>query len=310
MNTSRSLLTTWLMTIAALLVWARCDTVVPVEPPRLVVEGFVDAGKPLPTVRLAQSRPVTDPYPLDGQTAVTDAEVALVMNGERIAYEPMPGQPGRYEPVAPPPTVPPRATLRFEATWADQHVMAESRVPPPIQIDSFRLVIPDKPVAGIILDSLFIESSDSDSLLVDSLRVGAEQGFVYLIEASLAWTVDFDEVDADSAYWVRGQLRPILSGTLDDFFFRPEQIFRERGARRGAAGERRWTGVYAVPVVEEEDPLPPHALRVALIRSGRDYALFASSRDDPSRREPTSNVTGGLGIVAGLSVDTVWVQVE
>lgn len=310
MSPPRTIIVPWLCAVAALLVWARCDTVIPSEPPRLVVEGFVDAGKPLPTVRLAQSLPVGEPYPLDENTAVTDAEVALVVNGERIPYRPVAQVPGRYEPALPPADVPARATLMLEADWQDQHVVAESQVPPPIQVDSLRLTIPDEPVAGIILDSLFIDPSEADSVVVDSLRFGAEQGFVYLIEVTLAWTVDFDEVGADSAYWIRAQLRPDLDGTLDDFFFRPEQIFRERNARIGVAGERRWTGVYAVPVTREDDPLPPHALRVALLRSGQDYALFASSRDDPSRREPTSNVTGGLGILAGLSVDTSWVQVE
>jgi hypothetical protein len=105
-------------------------------------------------------------------------------------------------------------------------------------------------------------------------------------------------------------LRPYLPVSLDDFFFKPEQIFREQEAAKRPGLRRAWTGVYAVPVAAEDAPLPPHTLRVALIRSGQDYARYASSRDDPQRRDPTSNVAGGVGILAGISVDSLRIQVE
>ena len=57
-------------------------------------------------------------------------------------------------------------------------------------------------------------------------------------------------------------------------------------------------------------PLPAHHLKASLIRSGADYARFASSRDAPERREPITNVEGGLGIVAGVSVDSLVVAVS
>ena len=98
--------------------------------------------------------------------------------------------------------------------------------------------------------------------------------------------------------------------TFDDFFLRPEQIFRERNTPRDALGRRSWTGVYAVPVETRQTPLPPHPLRVAIIRSGQDYARFISGRDDPERREPPSNLDGAVGIFAGLSVESLRVQVE
>ncbi|HET6567292.1 MAG TPA: hypothetical protein VFG50_04950, partial [Rhodothermales bacterium] len=39
-----------------------CDAVQPTEDPVLVVEAFLDAGKPLPRVRLGQTTPLSQPY--------------------------------------------------------------------------------------------------------------------------------------------------------------------------------------------------------------------------------------------------------
>ena len=95
-----------------------------------------------------------------------------------------------------------------------------------------------------------------------------------------------------------------------DFFLLPGQILRERTATRAGSEQRTWTGVYAVPVESKDAALPAHTLRVAVLRSGQDYARFATSRDAPDQREPQSNITGGLGIVAGVSVDSLRIDVQ
>lgn len=311
MTSARHIGITWALLVGGLVLWARCDSVVPQEGPLLVVEAFVDAEAPLPTLRLWQTRPLGQVYPFDGTTAIADAEVAVRLGGREVLYQPLDGQPGLYGPIQPQ-AVPDRMPLSFEATWRDQHAAATSAVPPALNLDSVRVNIPDEPVDGIILDSLFIDPSTLDSLQLDSLRTGAEQGLVYLVEVTLWWTADFEETGPDSAYWVRTQLRPEFASQpiFDDFFLRPEQIFRERDAARDSQGRHAWTGVYAIPVETRTTPLPPHPLRVAVIRSGQDYARFAASRDDPKRREPTSNIDGAIGIFAGLSIDSIRVQVE
>jgi len=302
---------TWALLVAGLACWARCDTVAPQEDALLVVEAFFDAEKPLPTVRLWQTRPLSQAYPFDATTAVEDAEVTLALGAEPIPYHPLEAEPGRYRP-AQTRAVPTRMPLAFEAMWRGQHATALSTVPPALTLDSIRIAVPDEPVDGIILDSLFIDPVQLDSLQLDSLRTGAERGLVYLVEVTLLWSVDFEETGPDSAYWIRTQLKPLLPSrpTFDDFFLRPEQIFRERETPRDERGRHYWTGVYAVPVETRDTPLPAHTLRVALIRSGQDYARFVSSRGDPERREPVSNVEGAIGIVAGLSLDSIRVQVE
>ena len=311
MTKARHIVIAWALLATGLVVLARCDTVVPQEGVLLVVEAFVDADKPLPTIRLWQTRPLGQAYPFDAATAVLDAEVALVLGATQVAYRPLEGQPGRYGPATSQ-LVPPRAPLTFEATWRDQRATARSTVPPRLTLDSVGVVAPEEPVDGIILDSLFIDPIQLDSLQLDSLRTGAVRGLVYLVEVTLWWTVDFAEVGPDSAYWIRTQLKPFLPTrpTFDDFFLRPEQILRERETTLHIHGRRSWTGVYAVPVDTRQTPLPPHPLRVSIIRSGQDYARFVSSRDDPERREPASNFEGAIGIFAGLSLDSLRVQVE
>ncbi len=311
MNRARHIVLPWVLLVATLACWARCDSVTPDEAARLVVEAFVDAEEPLPTIRLWQTRPVELSYSFDASTAASGAEVMVGLGGERVAYQPLQGEPGLYEPARPQ-TVAARMPLTFEATWQGRRVTAQSSVPPALALDSICVNVPDEPVDGIILDSLFIDPVLVDSLQFDSLRTGAEAGLVYLVEVTLWWTVDYPELGPDSVYWVRTQLRPQLPSrpTFDDFFLRPEQIFRERNTPRDGLGRRSWTGVYAVPVETRETPLPPHPLRVAIIRSGQDYARFVSGRDDPERREPPSNLDGAIGIFAGLSVDSLRVQVE
>lgn len=289
--------------------WTRCDSVVPEQDAVLVVEGFFDAGKPLPPVQLRQTRPLNTPYPAGAATAVNDGSVTVTIGSEDIVYRPDASQPGRYLPETLT-TLPARARLAIAASWNDQRAEAETIIPPPIHIDSLRIAVSDTPVAGIILDSLFIDPAVLDSLpTLDTLRTATRE-LVYLIEVTVLWSVDFEETDADSLYWIRTQLKPILPITLDDFFFKPEQIFRERTADKHSSRGRAWTGVYAVPVEEATDPVPPHDLRVSLVRSGQDYASYASSLDDPVRREPAWNVRGAIGIIAGLSVDSMRVQVE
>lgn len=291
-------------------VLAACDTVEPTEGPVLVLEGFLDTGKPLPNIRLRQTKPIAQLYADNGGTAVSDASVNLSIGGEAVTYRPVSGSPGEYEPVAGAvETVPERSPFSIAVQWYEQLATSSGYIPPAIQIDHVDVNVAEKPVKAVLLDSLLFDPSRIDSLRLDSLGTG--QTFVYPVEVTVHWTTEFAEAGADSAYWVRTQLKPpdSISSERINFFLRPEQIQRERRIPRDAAFRRKWTGVYAVPVTSEEDPLPAHQLRIGLIRSGRDYARFASSRDAPDRREPISNVKGGIGIVSGISLDTLIVEV-
>lgn len=288
-----------LLVLVAVVLAAGCDTVEPEGGPVLVVEGYLDAGKPLPRLVLRHTLPLSE-VPRYEMAAVSDASVTLMLDGHEIPYHAIDGRPGHYEPAvgAGVATVPPRALFELAAMWEGQQVSASGRVPPAITIDGVEVVVPEAPVEAVLLDSLF-------SFDVPGGEV--RTGYIYPIEVTVFWKMDFAETDADSLYWVRTQLRPQAAFAVgaSDFFLRPEQIIREGTLPLGADGRRRWTGVYAVPVADAASPLPEHRLRVSLLRSFPDYARFASSMDAPERREPISNVEGGLGIVAGVSIDSL-----
>ena len=125
------------------------------------------------------------------------------------------------------------------------------------------------------------------------------------------WWLDNLTETPDSLYWIQTKLEPVTPGSASvvDYFLLSEQILQETDADRAWPGLRRWTGVYGVPVNTEDAQMPSHDLKIALLRSGRDYADFATTRNAPERREPLSNVAGAIGIVAGISVDSTRVYV-
>ncbi len=286
-----------------------CDSVQPEYTSWLVVEAFVTTEAPLPVIQLRRTQPLSVPYYLDESTAATGAELLLKLGSAEIPY--VMEAPGLYMP-AQQAKAKAGTPIGLHIAWNGQSILAESRIPPTLGLDSVSVARSQTPVAGLIVDSLFIDPILVDSLGFDSLRTGAREGLVYLVEATLHWSVAFAEVGPDSAWWVRTQLLPQLraGGRLDDYFLRPEQLQRERQVNALVPGNRAWSGVYAVPVATQSDPIPVHTLRVSVIRSSRAYALYVSGRTNPSEREPPSNVTGGLGIFTGLAMDSLSITVQ
>ncbi len=282
------------------LVLAGCDSALPSDPdPTLVVEGFIDTGKPAPAIRLSRTASLTSLYDSIA-AAVMDADVSVTIGSRTIDYAPDRDHPGRFRPVSVGGAVAePGAAFSLNIAWNGDRVSASGTVPPPIRLLSADLVVPEEPVSAVLLDSL---------LLSDSLAVGAYKGFIYPIEVSLKWD---SVVDSGSEFWVRAQLRPYsaFSSTVVDLFLRSEAIFSEDDAPSDDRGARTWTGVYAVGVDTIDAPFPDHALRISIIRSGRDYARFASSRGTPERREPLSNLEGAIGIFTAISVDSTRMHV-
>ena len=272
-----------------------CDTVVPGSEPVLVVEAFLQTDAPPPTIRLRQTGPLAGPYDPNGAQAVTDATVTLFLDTLIVPYQADPAAPGYYRPERTDLLLPPEATFTLEIAWRGHLIRARDALPPPIRIDSVQVSFPDAPVPAVLLDSL---------VLNDSLAIGARQGYLYPVEVTIWWR---SLADPDSTYWVRPHLQPAVpfSSVVVDLFLRTEQVLLELQSPTDGNGRRRWTGVYAVPVDSARAPLPAHTLRVALLRSGRAYARFAATREFPERREPVSNVDGGLGIVAGIALDSL-----
>jgi hypothetical protein len=280
-----------LLLAAAALALAGCDAAQPSEPGTLVVEAFVRTGEPLDALTLRQTQPLGRP----GDSTATGADVRLTLGGEAVPYRAA-GPSGRYVPapgggrVAQPGT-----PFALQVDWNGQQATAAGRIPPPIRLDTALVRAPDEPVSTVLVDSLRL----------DSLDVPAEQGYIYPVEVELAWQAPAGASTLEGGRWIQARLNPssLFSSRVIDFFLQPAATFREPAARAGPGRARRWEGVYAVPADSATAPLPPHRLRIGLVRADSAYARFVRTRDASDQRAPDGNVRGALGIASGVAVD-------
>ena len=284
-----------------------CDAVRPENTPLLVVEAFVVAGQPLPEITLRRTASLRDPYRLDQSTAATGAQLELRMQDDLTTYSM--GDAGKYSPSESMTAIS-GAELGLKVHWNNQIVTARSQIPPPVSLDSIRISISDTPVLGLSVGPLFIDPSLIDSLELQALGVGAREELVYLVETALYWTDNLKGEESD--WWMRTQLRPSLDQdqVLSNYFLSPEVVQSETDIPFINADQRSWSGIYAVPVANGTDQVPKHRLRVSIVRSTEAYANFVSGSSNPGEREPPSNILGGVGIFAGLAMDTLTVEIR
>lgn len=284
-----------ILTCILLLATTRCDLAGEPDPSTLVVEAFLEAGEPLPPVQLRQTRDLRDPVPPDDSLAdaAVGADLRIAVAGDTVRY--VPGDaPGTYVPTRSV-TVPPGAAFYLEARWEGERGVASGTVPPRISIRSACLTVPPSPVEAILVDSL----------RRDSLDIPAEQGFIFPVDVTLNW----DQEPEVETMWVRAGLQPSsdFSSGVVELFLQPTEVSRESDflAESSLQRERQWTGVYAVSASDSTAPIVAHRITVSLTRGDSAFAAFASSRTDPERREPVSNVDGAIGIATAISLDTL-----
>lgn len=255
----------------------------------LVLEAFIETDAVLPPVRVSRTRRLDEPVPFP----VTGAMIMLTIEGREVPYEES-EEPGTYQPIAGLDTVIARTGSEFRLVVRTSVDAAEAsgRVPPALTSLDLAVNVPNEPVEAVLLDSL--------SLPLDSLqfKLPSRTGFVYPIVATTTW------IGTGPGWWIATRLEPRLpfSSTLLDYFLRPAAVIDESGDDMPAAGPITWSGVYAVPVESDDSPVPEHDLVVTLVRGNADWAAYAASVGDSVRREPVSNVEGGIGIVAGVSI--------
>jgi len=261
-----------------------------------VVEAFVATDRPLPPITLRQTRPLDAPGSRD-DNAAAGADVEFVLDGEALSYEEHDSRPGLYVPEVDLKAVPAGVPWALTVEWRDEVAQAQGRTPPPIDLGQVCVEVPAAPVQAVRVDSL----------RRDSLDIPAEQGYLYPVNVSVEWPAGALPPGADTTHWVRPQLRPDTTGFSSRVvicFLEPVDVRRE-DQFRARNGHRAWRGVYAVPVAESTSALPGHDLTVTLARGDTAFAAFARSRDDPERREPVSNVEGGLGIATAVAIDSL-----
>lgn len=289
-----------LLAVGLVLGLARCDwSTTPVEEESLVVEAFLETGRPLPPILLRRTRPLqSDSDSLAARAS--GAQVTVELDGALYPYEEA-GTPGRYRPTTEA-VVPPGAPWRLTVRWEGDTARARGETPAPIDIGEVCVDVPDAPARAVQVDSL----------RRDSLDIPADLGYIYPIDVTVQWTAEQAARRAEADTWVRAQLRPDATpfpSEVVDFFLQPAEVRREE-AYPQRDGAHRWQGVYAVPVDSAGSPLPSHNVTTALVRGDTAFATFAQTRNDPDRREPISNVEGGLGIATAVSVDSLVRPVE
>lgn len=285
-----------LLLVAGVLGLAQCDLAGPVSRQSLVVQAFLKTGRSLPTIALRQTRPLNNPGNRRANAA-QDAAVDLLLDGESIAYRESARRPGRYVPRGRVQAVPARVPWRLEVRWNGETARVRGRTPPPIELRDMCIDVAEAPVRAIQLDSL----------RRDSLDIPAKQAYIYPVDVTLRWPADRLTAGEDTTYWVRPRLNPDTTGASSrvvSFFLEPVEVRREDRFRR-LDDQRTWTGVYAVPVEDSTSPFPRHRLTATLTRGDTTFAAFVRSRDDPERREPISNVAGGLGIATAVALDSL-----
>lgn len=285
--------------LVLLFVLAGCDTVTPTHRPALVVEAWFDTEAPLPPIRVSSTNDISDalvPVP-----APPGTRIQITMGEQAIDYVQHQEDPLWYLPALndlSPPAQGEQFELRVDAPGSAAR--ASGIMPPSIRLEDVEISFPADPISVVLIDSLNV---GLDSL---NLAVNATTGYIYPVQVSLTW------MDDDFDGWVEARLQPddSFSSSLIDFFLLPSQVFPESSATADGNGRLGWEGVYAIPVQDAQSALPEHTLRVVLTRGDDRFARFITSRDAPDRREPVSNVNGGLGFVGGISTDSTRVDVR
>jgi hypothetical protein len=276
---------------------ARCDwSEPPADKAELVVEAFLETGEPFPPIVLRKTTALSGSDPSE-ESAATGAEIVLTHNGTRVPYQEDGQEPGRYNPTVNG-VVQPRVPWNLTVQWEQETARAQGRTAMSVALTEVCVEVPSEPVQAIQVDSL----------RRDSLDIPATSDYIYPMDVTVRWPSDFPSAPSDTTPWLRAQLRPDtspFSSRVVSFFLEPDEVRREDAFRR-INGGREWKGVYAVPIDSNaSDLLPRHDLTAALVRGDSAFADYAQTRTDPERREPLSNVDGGLGIATAVSVDSI-----
>lgn len=289
--------------LTACLWWAGCDSVQPGDEGTLVIEAYLDVGKPLPVIRVSRVTPLSTRSSSEN-VAVAEAAVTLTLDGAVYVYEVSSESQGLYKPTdALGVVVPFGKPYSLSVEVGEKQASASGITPFSVSIQQIRTKISPNPVEAVLLDSL--------DLGLDSLNISlnTRKGYIYPVEVSIDWLAD---EDAPEPLWIETKLKPFtdFSSSIIDFFLLPSDIFPEDSKKVDDGRLRTWNGVYAVPVALATDVFPAHELQVALLRSNDSYAQHASSRLDPTGREPLTNLTGAVGFVGAMSIDSLRIEMK
>jgi hypothetical protein len=260
-----------------------CDAIDPADPQPLVVEAFFIPEQPLPSIRVTSASAVGEGTP----APVAEGISVEVKTQERtIRYR---TEGGRWVPVVTERVVAGQ-TYAVEVTGGESSARGVARVPPRLDLGRVTLSPVDSTVRAVLLDDFRI----------DTTATGAREALVYPVLVRADWAAGSQPDD-----WVRVSVTSsrTIASRITELFFPDDLIQLESAYASGGAAV--WQGGYAVPVDSTTGGRPEHRVKVTLVRAEEAYARFFASADAPERREPVGNVTGGKGLVVGVSLDSV-----
>jgi Domain of unknown function (DUF4249) len=292
-----------------LMLTASCDTVQPEKTGLLVIEAYFNADRPLPRVSVHESAPIGASL-RDVRVPVRDADVVVTHNDISISFVPVTDSAGVYKaPDGIDLIMKALDTVALRVRYEDQEAGGTGLIPPPVTISNVKIISPERAIEAVLIDSL--------NLGLDSLNVAiiASEGYIFPVEVEVSWLLPEGSQDQEE-FWIQTRLDPVrkFSSSLLDFFLLSEQVLQEYDiditTDVDSERVRRWTGIYAVPVQNENDVLPAHDLKISLLRSGPDYARLVTTAKEPDQRSPSGNIYGGIGFVGGISVDSLSIPVQ
>ncbi len=266
---------------------AGCDALEDAPRQPLIIEAFFVPGEPLPALRVARAAELKSGLPV----AVDDADRVEVAFDDRTVGYAWTGK--EYAPQTAD-TVRDGVSYRVTVVSGEDRAEATARVPPRLRLSDLTLMPSDTTVRAVLLDTLRF----------DTTATGAREALVYPVLVDARW----QSPPGDTESWIRVSVLPsrVVGSRIVSFFFPSEVVARESAFQRDDASA--WSGGYAVPVDSISGGRPAHRVKVSVVRSEEAYARFVGSADAPERREPVGNVTGGRGLVVGLSLDSIVVS--
>lgn len=274
--------------LAALFMVSACDSVEVDTAPLLVVEAYVVEGQPMPHISVRRTHGLSTPRD-ELMEGVDNATVTMTLNEQPVPYSSHGS--GMYKPdLLNPPVV--QSGDRFEVSviQGGHEAWGAGTVPPALHITSVQAFPAEFAIPAVLVDTLLIG--------IDSLDLGLDvaRGYVYPVEVDVAWERRPD------TWWLEARLVPddAFSSSILDFFLLPNAVFPENRPVTSV-----WRGVYVVPVPFEDSPFPHHEVLVALVRGDSLFASWANSRANTRTRTLTGNVSGALGYVGGIAVDSI-----
>ncbi|MEM9675307.1 MAG: DUF4249 family protein [Bacteroidota bacterium] len=264
--------------LSLLIIFSACEEVPEFqeEESAPVVQAYLYAGEPVDDVRLTELVPfVSD---VEEVPVITDAEIAIISEGNRYSLSPASELEGTYRYEGEDLIIASGSTYGLEFSYQGELITAETTVPfPPeeAQISQSEISVPQ-----ILTRRDLLQIRDSFSETIDVTWDNDEGEYYYVLIENLE--ANPEPIDVNNS--LPRQFSFVSEPTQENIF--PLRLFVHY----------QQYGLH----------------RVRLFRVNEEYANLYESLEQDSRNlnEPFSNVRNGLGIFTGFAYDEVYFEVK